>query len=165
MDDAILRILARTTVALVATFAAMLTIGCGAPIDDVRTTMTTTDDRARELALRSAHITLRELGLDPDRVAGASRVTVCTDSMGQDTDERFGDYSSGSAIGEDTLADEQIDALAVRLDVTFLEDATDDRGTRLVSFVLPVDGADIVVRLSRTPDGSGTLTTSTPCLG
>jgi len=127
--------------------------------------MTTSGDRARELALESAHLTLRELGLDPDSVAGASRVTVCTDSTGQDTDDRFGEYSSGSAIADDTLADEQIDALTVRLEVTFLEDATDADGTRLVSFVLPVDGEDIVVRLSRNADGSGTLTTSTPCVG
>lgn len=167
------RVLARAALVLLA----MVTVGCATSDatsndddrnnDDDRTTMTTNGDRARDLALESAHRTLRELELDAGNadVEGSTRVTVCTDTMGQATDERFGEYSSGSAIGDDALTDEQIDALETRLAVTFLEDSTDAVGTRLVSFVLPVDGEDVVVRLSRTTDGAGTLTTSTPCLG
>lgn len=154
---------------LVATF----TVGCGISPNDVRTTMTTngttngttSGERARELALESAHRTLRALELDAGgaEVHGATRVTACTDSLGQETDEHFAEYSSGSAIDDGTLTDDQVDALEARLGVTFLEDGVDATGTRLVSFVLRIDGHDVVVRLSRNTDGSGTLTTSTPC--
>jgi len=165
-----MRGLARTVLVLLA----LATVGCATSSDDRnnasnndRTTMTTAGEHARELALESAYRTLRELELDADTadVEGATRVTACTDALGQATDERFGEYSSGSAIDDGMLTDEQVDALESRLAVTFLEDSTDGVGTRLVSFVLPVQGADVVVRLSRTVDGAGTLTTSTPCMG
>jgi len=159
-------------VVLVAVVFSAVAAGCATSTDDDsrddddRTTMTTAGDHARDLARESAERTLRELELDPDdgRIEGLTRVTACTDSLGQATDERFGEYSSGSAIRDNTLTDEQIDALEARLGVTFLEDSTDSVGTRLVAFVLPVDGEDVVVRLSRTADGAGTLTTSTPCV-
>ena len=145
------------------------------PSDPSNTKATTTDttestdmgnddveQRARTLALDAAHTTLRALG--SDEVDGASRVLVCTDAFGAPNAQWLGEYNSGDDIGPGSVTDEQVGALAELLDVEFLQDSTDIADTRLVVFVLPVDGVDVTVRLSRPSDGSLTLTTSTSCI-
>lgn len=135
-------------------------VTAGDMIDDV----SDAGDRARELAGDAAHRTLEALAVQPG-AAGATRVSECTDALGTPTGQRFAEYSSGSALGAGTLADDDLDRLPGALGVSMLEDSVDLEGRRLVAFVVDVDGTDVVVRVSRLDDGAGLLTATTPCVG
>jgi hypothetical protein len=134
--------------------------GCGSPPPSQSTLL-----RVQAAAETAGLDTVQALGLSRLQTSGATRATVCADSLGRSTSEAFGEYSTVLAAGIVTGSD--VDALPAALNITFFEDFT-SRGitepdTRQVSFTLRADDIDVRVTVRLPTGGDVSVKAETAC--